>query len=239
MSKKQIPVITADLAQVVEFLQSRGKIPEKPPANMLSHVKRMHRVTYSLILWKFRLKNLSEHGQVFIEEIASDAIQILPQAVMGYGKTPRLLIRGIAENTIRHLYFSDHPVEFRRMNREQKWFPSVEDLFDYPRNHDVLMELESKFDAVNRLKTLYGELSATVHGRRVQDLQLCKSLRMIEFVESVFEKQVAEIERCAASVNFLLAGFHSRQFNDLHREDRQIILGSMPSRARQVLKGLE
>src|SRR6266446_6415175 len=100
MAKPPIPSLNADFANVLVFLKERGIVADSPPTQLIEHSKRIHRVTYSLILWRFRLRNLPFHSQVFIEEVASDALQILPQALMGYGKTAKLLTRGIIENTL-------------------------------------------------------------------------------------------------------------------------------------------
>src|SRR5439155_355541 len=133
-----------DFESVWSYFQARGIVPEQPTTDMRNGARRIHRATYSLILWRFRLKNIPDHGRVFIEEIASDALQVLPQSLMGYGKTTELLIRGIAENCLRHLYFIDHPIEFERMNRERKWFLSIEDLLKYPSTHPSFLGTESR-----------------------------------------------------------------------------------------------
>jgi len=239
MARQQFPSVANDFADVVSFLKDNGLYPKPCPGSFVATARRLHRAVFSLTLWKFRLKGIPEHGQFFVEEIASDAIQIIPHSILGFGKTPRLLIRGIIENALRHIYFSDHPIEFKRMNRDARWYLMSEELFGYPGIHDGLMDLEPKFDAVNRLKTLYSELSATVHGRQVKDLQMCSSLSDIKFSERMFERQVAEVERCTASANFLLAAFHSDRFSAFDREDRRVILASMPAKARRVLSGLE
>jgi hypothetical protein len=239
MAKGTILSVESDFAGVLSFLKSRGIIPDLPPSRMVGFSRRLHRATYGLILWKFRLTRIPEHGSVFVEEIASDALQIMPQALMGYGKTTRLLVRGIIENVFRHIYFLDHPIEFRRMNREQKWYMSMEDLFAYPGIHEELLALEARFDAVNKLKTLYRELSAGIHGRRVQDLEMRASLQKIVFREADFEKHVADVEDCAGPTNFLLAAMHPSQFHAFPPEDRKCILVSMPARARQILRGLQ
>src|SRR6266851_3315275 len=150
MAKRALPSVADDFNGVLDFFKSRRIISQSPPSQLIGGAKKLHRATYSLILWRFRLKNLPEHGQVFIEEIASDALQILPQALMGYGKTTKLLARGVIENTLRHLYFTDHPVEFARMNREKKWYLSIEDLIEYLLSHPTFIETEPKFDAVAR-----------------------------------------------------------------------------------------
>jgi hypothetical protein len=175
---------------------------------------------------------------VFVEEIASDALQILPQVLMGYGKTAKLLTRGIVENTLRHVYFSDHPVEFARMNREAKWYVSMEELFDYARIHPTFLDTEKKFDAINRLSSLYSELSAGIHGRQVRDLEMRIALRKIAYSDQAAAKETLLIERCAATTNFLLAAFHRSTTAKFEQEDRRIILRTMPPRARQAWNDL-
>jgi len=234
MAKRPIPSVAADFASVVSFLTDQGIIPAAAPAKLLENAKRIHRATFSLISWRFRLTHIPPHGKVFIEEIASDALQILPQVLMGYGKTAKLLIRGIVENTLRHLYFSDHPVEFERMNREQKWYVGMEDLFDYSKIHPAFLRTESTFDAINRLNSLYGDLSAGVHGRQVQDLEMRLALKKLVYSQPEANKQVQLVERCAESSNFVLAVFHQVRLTHFQPEDRRIILQTIPAKGRNI-----
>lgn len=238
MAQRAIPSVAGDFNTVISFLNGRGIVPELPPGQMLQIAKRIHRATYSLILWRFRLRNLPPHGAAFIEEIASDALQILPQTLMGYGKTTKLLTRGIIENLLRHLYFSDHPVEFERMNREQRWFMTMESLFDYARSHPIFMETEREFDALSRLRVLYGELSAGVHGSKVRDLEMRAALRKIKYDETASSLAAKEISRCTESGNFLLAMFHRDKMAKFQVEDQRIILRTLTPRARQIWTGI-
>jgi hypothetical protein len=234
MAKRPIPSVAADLSSVISFLTHKGIVPTPTSAKLLENAKRIHRATFSLILWRFRLKQIPPHGRVFIEEVASDALQLLPQVLMGYGKTAKLLSRGIIENTMRHLYFSDHPVEFERMNREKKWYVGLEDLFEYARLHPAFLRTESKFDAINRLTSLHSDLSAGVHGRQVQDLEMRLALKRIAYSQAEATKQTQLIERCAQSANFVLAVFHQEQLAHFQLEDRRVILQTIPRRGRQV-----
>jgi hypothetical protein len=176
---------------------------------------------------------------VFIEEIASDALQILPQTLMGYNKTTKLLIRGIVENILRHVYFHDHPVEFGRMNRDSKWYLTKDKLFEYALIHPLFIATEPKFDAINRLSSLYSELSAAVHGRRVRDLEMRVALNRIVYVEPETEVVAGLTERCAEAANFVLAMFHRGQIMYFEGDDRRIILRTIPPRARTIWREYE
>lgn len=235
MSSLTLPVVVAeDFANVLALLQSRGIVPKKPATNLVNNARRIHSITYGLILWRFRLRNLPEHSKVFIEEVASDALQILPQIMMGYGKTAKLLVRGVLENTLRHIYFSDHPIEFQRMNRDKKWFQTIEFMCDYAKAHPLLWKVEPKFDAVNQISSIYSELSAGVHGRSVHDLETRAALQRIVYDEQSAAKETDLLARSAAAVNFSLATFHREKVRAMQTDDRRIILRSMPARARQV-----
>jgi hypothetical protein len=190
------------------------------------------------VLWRFRLKRIPEHGQVFIEEIASDAVQILPQLATGFVKPFKLLARGFVENTLRHIYFIDHRIEFEKMNRLPKWYVSVEELFDYALDHPLLRDAEKQFDAINRMKMLYTDLSAAVHGRRVQDFQMKIALSKITYDDALFVEEAKTLARCTEAVNFTLASFHLTQFRSFDLPDRKIILSSLSQSAKRTLAAL-
>lgn len=234
MSKRPIPAVAADYAMVVALLKERGIIKPQPTSDVLVNAKRIHGFTYSFILWKFRLRNLPEHSKVFIEEIASDALQILPQVLMGYIKTSKLLTRGIVENTLRHIYFADHPIEYARMNRDKKWYMGIGELCDYAKLHPEFLKTESKFDAIAQLSSLYSDLSGGVHGRTVRDLEMRSALQKIAYDEASAKKEIELLRRCAEAVNFILAIFHADKVRAFAAEDRRIIMRSMPTRARST-----
>jgi len=238
MSKRAIPTVAADFQGVMTHLAERGIVPERFPADDAGIAKRMHRATYSLILWRFRLPKMPEHAKWFVEEIASDSLQVLPQAMIGFGKTTKLLIRGVVENVLRHVYFADHPIEFRRMNDRGKWYVGVDELLEYAGEHPLIAEAEKKFDAVHRLRTLYDELSAGVHGRRVTDLETRRAVAEVRYDRSTFELHTLAVEKCAEATNFVLAIFHKDHFHKFTAEDRHIITNTMTPGCRKICYGL-
>jgi hypothetical protein len=234
MARHQIPSVSADFKSVVEFLTRSGAIGKPSHANLTSNARKVHAATYSLILWRFRLGRLPFRGRVFVDEIASDALQILPQMTMGYGKTVTLLARGIIENAFRHIYFMDHPVEFERMNLDKKWFMPMKELFEYTRLLPPFTETEQQFDAINQLSSLYSELSAGGHGRTVQDLETRIALSKVKYDDAAGGRHTKATQSCAAATNFLLAMFHRAKVRKFQEEDRRIILRTMPARAREI-----
>jgi hypothetical protein len=228
----------ADCVAVVEYLKAQTMYPAAPSGVCVEKTREIHRLTHSLVLWRFRLKRIPDHGQVFIEEIASDAVQILPQLVTGFVKPFKLLARGFVENALRHIYFIDHRIEFEKMNRLPKWYVSVEELFDYALDHPSLRDAEKQFDAINKMKMLYADLSAAVHGRRVQDFQMKIALSKITYGDAMFTEEAKTLARCTEAVNYTLAAFHLTQFRSFGVADRKIILSTLSQTAKKALTGL-
>ena len=226
-----------DFNEVFAYLKQRGIISSTTASSLKEAARRMHSYTYSLMIWRFILKN-PECGQVFIEEVASDALQILPQALMGYRKTSVLLIRGIVENVLRHIFFRDHPIEFERMNLEKRWYPPMKELFDYLMHHPVFRRTERKFDAINRFKVLYDDLSSNVHGRRVAHLEMRRSLMEIRYQKETFDLLIKLLHRCVECCNFLFLNFHHDQVRACSEEWRQLLVSGIPLNARRVWMGI-
>jgi hypothetical protein len=223
-----------DFTEVMKLFLQRGIVPPNPPPKLMETAKVIHRYTYGLILWRFRLGELPPHSAAFLDELSSDALQILPQTLMGYDKTTSLLIRGVLENALRHVYFSDHPVEFARLNRDRKWYVGMDSLFEYARNHFDFVVTEPKFDCVSQISSLYSSMSETVHGRTVHNLELREALAQIAFDQELATRHAANVVKCAQAVGFLLAIFHRKALRTFSSNDRSFLLRSMPTEARQI-----
>jgi hypothetical protein len=236
MAQSRHSAVAKDFDDVLGFLVQKLGLPAKALPEMTDTARRIHASTYSLIMWKFRLGKMPDRGRIYIEEIASDALQILPQIMSGFSKTAKLLMRGIIENTLRHIYFYDHPVEFTRINKVGKWHVTVSNMFEFLSAHPEFVLTEANFDALAKLSALYAELSAGIHGRSVSDLETRAALQSIVYDPVKSQEDTELLAKCTASVNFLIAIFHHDEVSAFTPRDRSLILRTMPSKARQVWK---
>jgi hypothetical protein len=234
MARVPVAAVSADFDEVVEHLKTVRLLHPAPDPDAIAVARRIHASTYALLLWKFRLKKLPAHGKPFVDEIASDALQILPQVMIGFSKTAKLLMRGVIENTLRHVYFSDHPVEFAVMNRDKKWYMEMKELLDYAKEHPDYILSEPKFDALAKLRSLYSELSGGVHGGKVSNLEMRAALAHIKFDMTAATKEAVSLEKVVEACNFMMAIFHREQLRRFAEADRRAILQSMSRKARQV-----
>ncbi len=236
--KTSLRQVDADFADVVTYLQKRGLIPPHPSSVFLVQLRQFHRSLYSLAWWRFHLPSKAAHRRVFVQEIASDAFQILPQSLMGYNKTTLLLVRSVIENVLRHVYYYDHEVEFEKLNEEADWYFAVRDLFPYVLGHPKFRDYEKKYDAICRLKNLYHELSAHVHGMKAIHLEMRAGLRSIVPDQATMQEHAALLKRCAEAANFLLVVFHRKVFQPKPDEETAPVMSVIPSKARRVIAGI-
>lgn len=236
---KRIRQINEDFNEVMRFFVQRGILSKRISKDVKKKAAGIHRATYSLIWWRFQIPTSSaDHKRVFVVEIASDALQVLPQSLMGYGKTTILLIRGIIEDVLRHVYYSDHPVEFNKLNSRKKWYMTVRQLFEYMKEHPQFENLEKGFDAIAKLSNLYSSLSDTVHGVKFSHLEMRPGLENIKLELEKLENIRSLILRCVESTNFILAVHHKDNFSKLPIEAKEIVTLTMPKKARQLLAGI-
>lgn len=120
------------------------------------------------------------------------------------------------------------------MNREAKWFMTVESLLDYGKVHPLFIEKEPKYSAFNKISSLYSELSAGVHGRTVKDLEMRAALKKIAYDQAAATRHANWIESAAEATNFILAVLHHLQMDNFEQEDKRMILRSMPTLARSI-----
>ena len=236
-SPSYLAQVNEDLAETLAMLQVRTIAPVAMTAPILKTLLSMHHAVYSLCIWSHFVK-VEEHGQLYLREIASDAIQIEPHVLSGFSRTSMLLARSIIENTLRHIYFTDHPVEFERANRDVKFYLSAEELFEYSRNYIHFAEPEVRFQPLSKLRNEYRSLSATVHGGRVNDLSLHKALKTVVFDPADLDAQVGHVKAVAEACNFLLLIFHKNRSGKIPAPLRKVIMMTLAPKGRKVVQGL-
>lgn len=228
-----------DFTEVFQFLKTVSVVPTPIPSKMEAMARQVHRATYPLILWKFRISGLPPNASVFLDEVASDALQVLPQMLLGYTKTVHLLLRGVIENTLRFVYFYDHPIEFHQMNNKEKWYIGTDKLFDYIKSHPNHSIAEQRFDAINKAQILYSDLSASVHGRAAKDLESRASLSKVVFSPTEAAKDLQLAKKCSEAANFILSIENRSALAKFSLADRKLIFGAMAPAARTVWHNFE
>lgn len=230
-------VLRQDYDDVREHFTNAARWPVGAPQAVDGHLRRIHHLCYSLMLWSHRIDDLPPRGQAFLDELRAEALQILPHCLDGYAKTPLLLMRCCIESAVKHAYFWDHQIEYERYGTDDFKLPPRES-WDYLGKHPLLKSLQPQWDCNNKLSSCYGQISLHIHGTRSFQEAPLRMLGEIELSPETLQQQLAFLEQAAANINFLLAAIQRGRLERFDDEYRAILLRTMPSEARAALVGI-
>lgn len=124
-------------------------------------VKTIHEQLFPFMYFPVKRKNL--HKEQYLNSIISNVVNLMGSTVFGLRESSLLLCRLIIENFLKHVYYSDHPVEFSNMATERM---SIKDFKEYLVSHPkydkkILVKRE-----VDVIANLYSELSVIIHNSK-------------------------------------------------------------------------
>jgi hypothetical protein len=147
-------------------------------------------------------------------------------------------MRGILENTLRHVYFFDHPVEYELSKEESEWHMKVRDLMDYIARHPLLRTVNDAASGLAQLTSLYKELSARVHAGNARRMEMRAALNAIQLDLNAMPVTAREFEQLAQVCNLQLAALHAKQVRRFKPAERQAIWDVLTPDGRRALAGL-
>lgn len=227
-----------DFEDLKKFLIKKRLISTDEPTEILIDLKHVHKVCYSFALWDHNLAKIKYNGRVFLKEIKSDAIQSIPLLLLGFKKPVSILLRGIIENSLKHVYFIDHPVEFEWLTSKFKYFPTMGDLYDYTKSHPSLKNVIEKIDIVDVLKQKYIKSSMLVHSRDVSHMQLVKSLSSIKRDEEFIKDYKSDLVDVGNVINLMFGQIHKKRFNRFNQFSQETILNCMNRKTKRIFHGI-
>ena len=155
-----------------------------------------------------------EHKRIFLREFASDAIHLMHVLLVGDIRGGHFYLRSAVENFWRHVYFKDHPVEYRWINSNAQYYTSIEDLRNYCSKTD---EIDTRLGkSLERIATGYQKLSRFVHSSKVPSLQLQNRLAGIQLSTNALSDLAKDLRSFGRDLVLLLLVLHAPDFKTLH-----------------------
>ena len=115
----------------------------------------------------------------------------------------------------------------------------MKELQEYAQGHPDYLSEAVWQKCVETLISLYSELSASVHGQRVTELEFRRYLCDIKFMHKDVVKESLLVGKTVVAINTLLTIFYHPQFLAFPIEDRRAILRSLPSPTRGMVSTRE
>ena len=202
--------------------------------------RRAHGFAFTLGLWITKLEGNQNPAKIYLNQMLSDAIQVMPTVALGDKRGLRLYARAQIEDALKYVFYCDHPVEFELLQLEPKSHTTMDELFEWAKRHPIFkLERDSVELALGVLASAYAELSLTVHATTVKELELSTAVSSLHrpFKDAVSE--LAKLQGIFESVTFLLALFHREIMKNLDLNERALVSQFLSTPQKKILSGLK
>lgn len=177
-------------------------------------------------------KQQPEHTYVFLMEFASDALHLLHALLVGDRRSGHLYLRSCIENVWRHIYFKDHPVEYRWANSDSGLYQSMDDLRSYCKKSDELDPRLQK--SLDRIASGYRKLSGFVHSSGESSLQLHGMLSEIRLPYEALKDIVSDLRSFGRDLVLLCLILHAKEMTNLHPWERRYAIDYLDKPRKQL-----
>jgi len=226
-----------DFKEIKKYFEETHNISIPFKSKNINTIKKTHETVYSYLIFKSKLK-ANNKANIFLSEMQSDYLQLMSLLLKGYDKLAMILLRDILENTLKFIYYFDHPIEFILLEDKNKNYISFEDLIRYVCEHPELKHHSEKLQLLSRIKTKYSELSKYIHSKDCNYMQLIKYLKQIKFNKIICDKFLVEFKQIHSTIMTLLILFLYEKYSLLSIPDRRFILNSISKADKRYLASL-
>jgi hypothetical protein len=215
-----------DFKEIKKYFEETHNISIPFNNRNVNAIKKIHGTVYGYLILKSKLK-INNQANIFLSEIHSDYLQSISLVLKGYEKLAMILLRDILENTLKFIYYYDHPIEFVLLEDKNKNFIFIDDLVRYVCEHPEISHHSEKLQLLSRVKTNYAKLSKHIHSKDSNYMQLIKYLKQIKFSKTFCDKYLVEFKQIHSTIMILLILFLYKKYSLLSISDRRFILNSI------------
>jgi len=190
-------------------------------------------------MWAQKLSSVPIWARPYFFQFRSNTIQLIPAIVFGNRRSLHLYQRCSIEDVLRYFYFFDHKIEHILMQRNPTCYPTFSELVDWIKKYPTLVKYKEKIsENCGNLVTCYKELSRTVHGTTLGDLQLCKDLISLNVPITDIEKERKMIRTVYRSLFLLLTLFHIEEVPKFSLDEKKILFQLLTPSQKRLIAGL-
>lgn len=229
--------IEADFDDVLIYLKKLGHLKDNINTRSVKKLRHIHYITHSFlfITKKFQTNN---HARIFLDEIISSYIQFLPMLTHGFYKVSAFLMRDILENTLKYVYYYNHPVELLWVESGSNYFVEIDQLLNYLEKHPTLNVHIQKENIRSKSKTLYQELSSYIHSKGSRHMHMIKYLEGFKSDERNFTEFYKKIVKITDITLFVILLFNWEKYVKIGTQEKRIILDSLSRNVKRYLQSI-
>ena len=165
----------------------------------------------------------------FLQELNSELILLLVLGPLGIKKGISLALRSCIEDTCRHIYYKDHPIELISLQENGDSDLTNSDLIKYLQDHPLYKKRSNFNKLMSYVENSYHEESKILHSSSKNYFSSLKTLADISRDVSYLANKIDGISHLISCLLSLLIIFHKDKFQNMNPSDRHIILSNVRS----------
>lgn len=191
-------------------------------------------------LWTQKLSTSPEWALIYLYQLRSDTIRLIPSLVMGCQRSLHLFERACIEDFLRYVYFYDHKIEHILVQDYPKKYQNFTFLLDWLKGYPSLAGYEETVSTnCGNLTARYSEVSRTIHATTLGDQNLSDNLKALQKPLEHPIRELRLMKSIFKSIFYLLSLFHLDLFNSFSLDERALICQHLKENEKQALSGLE
>jgi hypothetical protein len=196
-------IIRKDYQELEKFLSQKY-----PLFNNYQSIKKIHKNLYYIILWIEKINKIFNlPANTFLNEINNNVYFIIHGRAIESKKLVASALRTILECQFKYIYYKDHPIEYRRLEKNDHLFGRLE-FSEYVKKYPDIFDNNKEFinEVISELGNLYLSVSNIVHSTIVVDFFSLSNIKDIKFSKKdskEIEKLIKEVVRFNSLIFFL------------------------------------
>jgi len=174
-------------------------------------IKKFHRNAYiiALLLNKLEKRHIDEHRFLFLSEVLSDLLSNIKLSIIGFKQSSLIITRRILENFYNHIYYFEHPVEYKLLNLGRNEYTPILELKSYLEAHPLFKTISDRNIKIfnDQVFQHYQELCRIVHTKGRNFMGLAKNLEDIR-PGYILNDHIESINNTILVMVYLLFKFH-------------------------------
>lgn len=240
LGRRLIELQKKDLNKCIEHYRELEIDEDSIAGHNKDLLRRAHKIAFTIGLFVQKLSAVPPWASPYLNCLKSDTIQIISSIVLGNRRSLHLYERASIEDFLRYIYYFDHQIEHILLQNHPTKFQSIDSLIGWIKSYPSLVPYKKlAAQSCNNLTSRYGELSRTVHGTTIADIEPSDNLKASHKPLESPLTEMRILKSIFRSIIFLLSLFHLEEFRALSLDEKVLVCQHLVKKEKQVLSGVE
>lgn len=209
-----------------------------PSSKQIKVFESLHKRIFCLCSLIYELSKIDKERMQFLSELHSDLILLLIVGPLGIKKAISLAIRSSIEDTLRHVYYKDHPIELLLLNESDDNRISDKEFFKYVEIHPLYRERNNFNKLLDYVLTMYHTHSKQLHSASLSYFSSLKVISDVSGDSDTLEELIKDIVSLSSCLLTIIIIFHNKEFMKLSFDKRKLLLTCIMNEHKQIIHDL-